>query len=74
MREFAEVFLELNRAFKKLHNAKLKQDHTQTYLISCDVTDLAQELEDVLAKRCKHSIRLCVMPMRPILIMVRLKA
>jgi len=44
MREFAEVFLELNRALKKLHNAKLKQDRTQTYLISCDVTDLAQDL------------------------------
>ena len=48
MREFAEVFLDLNRTIKKLHNAKLKQDHTQAYLISCDVTDLAQELEDVL--------------------------
>jgi len=48
MREFAEVFLDLNRQIKKLHTAKLKQDHTQAYLISCDVTDLAQELEDVL--------------------------
>lgn len=48
MREFAEIFLDLNCAIKKLHNAKLKQDHTQAYLISCDVTDLAQELEDVL--------------------------
>lgn len=48
MRDFAEVFLELNRAIKKLHNVKLKQDDTQAYLISCDVTDLAQELEDVL--------------------------
>ena len=48
MREFAEIFLDLNRAIKKLHNAKLKQDHTQAYLISCDVTDLSMELEDVL--------------------------
>jgi hypothetical protein len=48
MRDFAEVMLELSRAVKKVHNAKLKQDHTQAYLIGCDVTDLAQELEDVL--------------------------
>jgi len=50
MRDFAEVMLELNRAIKKVHNAKLKQDHVQAYLISCDVSDLAQELEDVLQK------------------------
>jgi len=48
MREFAEVFLELNRAIRRMYDAKLKKDHTQAYLISCDVTDLAQELEDVL--------------------------
>ena len=50
MRDFAEVMLELSRAIKKVHNAKLKQDHTQAYLIGCDVTDLAQELEDVLQR------------------------
>ena len=36
MKEFAEVYLELNRAIKALHNAKLKQDHVNAYLISCD--------------------------------------
>ena len=50
MRDFAEVMLELTRAIKKLHTAKLKQDHVQAYLISCDVTELSQELEDVLQK------------------------
>jgi hypothetical protein len=50
MRDFAEVMLELSRAIKKVHNAKLKKDHTEAYLISCDVTDLATELEDVLQK------------------------
>lgn len=50
MREFAEVYLDLNRAIKALHNAKLKQDHVNAYLIGCDVTDLAQELEDVLQR------------------------
>lgn len=50
MREFAEVYLELNRAIKRLHESKLKQDHVNAYLIGCDVTDLAQELEDVLQR------------------------
>ena len=50
MREFAEVYLDLTRTIKALHNAKLKQDHVNAYLISCDVTDLSQELEDVLQK------------------------
>ena len=50
MREFAEVYLELNRSIKALHTAKLKQDHVNANLISCDVTDLAQELEDVLQR------------------------
>jgi hypothetical protein len=50
MRDYADVLLELNRAIKKLHSAKLKQDHTEAYLIGCDVTDLSQELEDVLQK------------------------
>jgi hypothetical protein len=46
-RDFAEVFLELNRRIKDLHNQVLKQDHVEAYLISCDVTELAQELEDI---------------------------
>jgi hypothetical protein len=50
MREFAEVYLDLTRTIKALHTAKLKQDHVNAYLISCDVTDLSQELEDVLQK------------------------
>jgi CO/xanthine dehydrogenase Mo-binding subunit len=50
MRDFAEVFLEMNRRMKDLHNAVMNSDHTTGYLISCDVTDLAQELETVLHK------------------------
>jgi len=48
MRDYAEVMLELTKAIKNVHNAKLKQDHVQAYLISCKVSDLAIELEDVL--------------------------
>lgn len=49
-REFAEVYLQLNRRIKDLHQRVLSQDHVEAYLIACDVTELAQELEDVLQK------------------------
>ena len=44
MREFAEVFLDLTRTIKRVHELKLKNDHTEAYLLSCDITDYAQEL------------------------------
>jgi len=50
MRGFAEVFLDLTRTIKRVHELKLKNDHTEAYLLSCDITDYAQELEDVLQK------------------------
>jgi len=50
MREFAEVFLDLTRTIKRVHELKLKNDHTEAYFLSCDITDYAQELEDVLQK------------------------
>jgi len=50
MRGFAEVFLDITRIVKRVHELKLKNDHTEAYLLSCDVVDLAQELEDILQK------------------------
>ena len=50
MRDYAEVMLELNHAIKKVHEFCLKNQATEAYLKSCDVTDLAQELETVLHK------------------------
>ena len=50
MRGFAEVFLDITRTVKRVHELKLKNYHTEAYLISCDVVDLAQELEDILQK------------------------
>jgi len=49
-REFAEVYLQLNRRIKDLHHRVLNQEHVEAYLISCDVTELAQELEDILQR------------------------
>ena len=50
MRGYAEIFLDLTRTIKQVHELKLKNHHTEAYLLSCDVVDLAQELEDVLQK------------------------
>lgn len=50
MRDYAEIFLQIHRRLKDLQHQKLKLQHTEAYLISCDVTELAQELEDVLQR------------------------
>ena len=50
MRDFAEVMLDLHRTIKRVHELKFKNDHTDAYLLSCDITVYAQELEDVLQK------------------------
>ena len=50
MRDYAEVMLELSQSIKKVHEFSLKNQATEAYLKSCDVVDLAQELEDVLQK------------------------
>ena len=48
MRDYAEVFLDLTRTIKRVHELKLKNDLSEAYLLSCYITDYAQELEDVL--------------------------
>jgi len=50
MRDYAEVFLDITRTMKRVHELKLKNNDTEAYLLSCDVVDYAQELEDVLQK------------------------
>jgi len=50
MREFAEVYLELTRAIKKVHEFSIKNHAVEAYLTSCDVTELAQELEDIMQR------------------------
>jgi hypothetical protein len=50
MRDYAEVFLDITRTMKLVHELKLKNNDTEAYLLSCDVVDYAQELEDTLQK------------------------
>lgn len=53
MRDYADVLLRLNRKLKQVHELVLKKDSEQAYLFSCDVTELAQELEDILQEMAR---------------------
>ena len=50
MRDYADVYIEILQSLKKVHEFSLKNQATEAYLKSCDVVDLAQELEDILQK------------------------
>ena len=51
MNNFAELYLQLLRFTKNMHQAVLHKKDVDAYLISCDITELAQELEDLLQKQ-----------------------
>ena len=46
MKDYSPKLLELNRLIKQFHNATLKSSWVRAYEISCDITEVAQELED----------------------------
>ena len=48
--DWAITFLEINKKLKELHSLKLKNKHTEAYLLASDLTDLMQELEDFMQK------------------------
>lgn len=50
MNDFAELYLQLLSTTKKLHQCVLHKQYTDAYLMACDVTEMAQQLEDVLQK------------------------
>lgn len=50
MKDYAEVYLNLVKAVKDVHQFALKRDYVNGYLRACDATELAQELEDVMQK------------------------
>ena len=47
MKDYSPKLLELNRLIKQFNNATLKSNWVRAYEISCDITETAQELEDV---------------------------
>lgn len=50
MREFSEIYLQLLKTTKKVHQCVLHKKDVDAYLTSCDLTELAQELEDALQR------------------------
>tara|TARA_R110000822_G_scaffold263048_6_gene387392 strand:- start:317 stop:472 length:156 start_codon:yes stop_codon:yes gene_type:complete len=48
--DWAITFLEINKKLKELHSLKLKNKHTEAYLLASDLTDLVQEFEDLMQK------------------------
>lgn len=51
MNNFAELYLQLLRLTKNMHQCVLHKRDVDAYLTACDVTEVAQELEDLLQKQ-----------------------
>lgn len=56
MNDFAELYLQLLHLTKKMHQCVLHKQNVDAYLTACDVTELAQELEDILQKEA-HKVK-----------------
>lgn len=49
-RDYSEVVIKLSQLLRDWHNASLKKEFVDCQDISVDITDLAQQLEDMSAK------------------------
>lgn len=47
MTDYSTPYLALHRLIKDFHEATLKGQYQQAYEISVDITDVAQQLEDI---------------------------
>lgn len=56
MNNFAELYLQLLHLTKKMHQCVLHKQNVDAYLTACDVTELAQELEDILQREA-HTVK-----------------
>jgi hypothetical protein len=54
MTDYADIILKLNSFIKHYHEAVLKEQYTQAYLVACSITEIAQELEDWTSKKRVH--------------------
>lgn len=54
MSDYADHILRLNRLTKSFLNSILKNRKTEAYLIACEITETAQELEDWASKHSVH--------------------
>jgi len=54
MNDYAANLLKLNRLTKSFLNSILKNRKTEAYLIACEITETAQELEGWASKHSVH--------------------
>ena len=54
MNDYADHILTLNRLTKLFLNSILKNRKTEAYLIACEITETAQELEEWASKHSVH--------------------
>ena len=54
MMDYADSLLKINSLTKHFLNAVLKQRKTEAYLIACQLTETAQELEEWASKNSVH--------------------
>lgn len=47
MTDYSTPYLALHRLFKDFHDATLKGQYQKAYEIAVDITDVAQQLEDI---------------------------
>jgi hypothetical protein len=54
MTDYSDTLLRLNRLTKSFLHSILKDRKTEAYLIACQITEAAQELEDWASKHSVH--------------------
>jgi hypothetical protein len=47
MDDYAELLLAQMTIYKKMHDAFLNKDYMNAYFLTCDNTEIAQQLEDL---------------------------
>ena len=48
MKDFSPIYLELKQKIKEFHAETLKRNDMKAYALSIKITNIAQELEDVM--------------------------
>jgi len=54
MNDYSGYILKLKSIISDYHQALLKRNYTDAYMIACDITELAQEMEDLSQKMAQE--------------------
>lgn len=57
MIDYSDKLLEVKRLSKRYHDYTLKNNWTRAYEIACDLTEAAQELEDIAMEMANNDGR-----------------